>query len=127
MKTGYILLIIFLSFLCASCATKKLWENTNPNEYVRVSASEISEEELKQKGIKYLKGYDNDFYIEKSTLLKLKDYSLRLFITPATVLVDATVGVVFAVGVAVLTYKAEEGKNACNLDPDCWRGKHYPP
>ena len=126
MKTRDLILIIVISFLCASCATKKLWENTDPNEYVRISASEITEEELKQRGIKYLKGYNNDFYVEKSTLLKFKDYTMRLFVTPITVVVDATIGTAFAVGVAVFSAKKLETQVNCDVDPDCRREGAYP-
>ena len=127
MKLKYLLLFVIVSIFCTSCVTKKLWENTNPNEYVKISASDITAEELKEKGIEYIRYYNGgDFYVKKSALLKLKDYTLRLFITPFTVVIDATVSTVAVIGLAVFQGKAEETKTSCDIDPDCRRTRQYP-
>ena len=121
------MLIIVISILCASCVTKKLWENTNPSEYVKISANDITAEELKEKGIEYIRYYNGgDFYVKKSALLKLKDYTLRLFITPITLVIDATVSTVAVIGLAAFNGKAAENKTSCEIDPDCRKANQYP-
>ena len=127
MKTTNLILLVAISILCVSCVTKKLWENTNPNEYVEISAADITAEELKERGVEYIRYYNGgNFYVKKSALLKLKDYTLRLFITPITLVIDATVSTVAVIGMAVLNGKAEETKTSCDLDADCRSAKHYP-
>ena len=126
MKIKYLLLFVIISIFCTSCVTKKLWENTNPNEYVKISANDITAEELNEKGIEYIRYYNGgDFYVKKSAMLKLKDYTLRLFITPFTVVIDATVSTVAVIGLAAFNGKAAESKTSCDIDPDCRKSRQY--
>jgi len=96
---GWKLFIIFLVVIAvSSCATERLWENTNPKEYVRVDAPEFTEEVLQSKGIAYQRFQDGTLYMEKSDLRKMGDYALRIFVTPATLVIDAVpVGIVVGV------------------------------
>jgi hypothetical protein len=117
-------LAIFL--ICSACATKTLWKHTNPEEYVSIRYSEITEEKLKEEKIEYIKDDTYGvFYVKKSAMLKLKDYTLRVFLTPITVVVDATIGTVVIVGSVLfqgLSVDAEHRRSRnCSLDPDCRR------
>ena len=78
-----------------------LWEKTDSTEYIKINYTQISEEELKEKNIKFVKD-DNEkvFYVEKNSFQKLKDYTYRALGTPITVVLDSVTIVVCAVGVA---------------------------
>ena len=93
----YVTACFVILILCNSCATHFLWEKYDPNEYVIISTSDISEEELKDKGLKFYRDNCKDiFYVEKDANRKLKDYSYRVIGTPITVVVDvvSTVAVI---------------------------------
>ena len=94
-----ILSISLLGFLLASCATSTLWDKTDPQEPIAVSQEDTSEKEIQETGREYRRDDANKlYYIEKSTLLKLRDYTFRALLTPITVAIDAVV-VVGAVGI----------------------------
>jgi hypothetical protein len=87
--------------MTTSCATSKLWEATDPEEYVSVPQSEVSEAELREKGVDYRKDDAHGvYYVEKSSLRRLGDYSIRFFAAPVTVVLDAATAIV-VVGVVV--------------------------
>lgn len=91
--------IPLIGFLLASCATSALWDKTDPQEPVAVSQESISEAEVKETGREYQRDDANKlYYVEKSTLLKFRDYAFRALLTPVTVAIDAVV-VVGAVGI----------------------------
>lgn len=91
--------IPLIGFLLASCATSTLWDKTDPQETIAISQEDISEKELQETGGEYQRDDANKlYYIEKSTLLKLRDYAFRALLTPITVAIDAVV-VVGAVGI----------------------------
>ena len=97
MKIISSLTLIAVLLICQSCATSKLWDDTNPNERVWIDATKISEEALKQRGVDYQiyaveqgKGY----LVPKSSWGKMKDYQLRMLGTPVTLVADAATTVV---------------------------------
>jgi hypothetical protein len=85
-----------------ACMTGALWEATNPNERIGIPYADISEEELKSRGVSY-KRYDegNMFLVEKTTMQKFRDYTYRAVGTPVTVTLDAASAVVVVVGLMV--------------------------
>ena len=93
-------LIILLLIFCNSCATEALWKNTNPDTYVKIAFSQITEEELIENEVKYIKDNTHQaFYVEKNSFDKLKDYTYRLLGTPFTLAIDAVTVVVVAVAI----------------------------
>ena len=94
-KTGLIA-VAFLIF--TSCATKTLWENTDPDGYIKIGFADITEQELIDKKVKYRKSeIFQAYFVEKNSMDRLKDYSLRILLTPATVVIDTGAIVVVAV------------------------------
>ena len=99
-----------VALFASSCATRALWNATDPLEHVSVSQREVSEAELQARGVRY--GKDDErglYYVEKTKLQRLGDYSVRFFATPVTVVLDtatviviggAVVGAVAVVGSA---------------------------
>jgi hypothetical protein len=81
--------------LATSCATTMLWDHTDT--YVAVSQDEISEDVLKAQGATY---YRDDlrkvFFVEKRGMAKFRDYTIRTFTTPVTVMIDAATTIVVA-------------------------------
>lgn len=105
-----------LVILIQSCATTELWKRTDPEEYVQISMQAISESEFKEKGIKYYKDEkERVYYFEKSAARKIRDYSLRLLLTPITVTIDAATAIVV---IAVVMY-GPISKEACEKDYQC--------
>ena len=104
MKKMLAMLLMMLG--TSSCTTSALWDATDPNEYIAVASTRISENSLKQKGLKY---YTDDsktlFFVEKSKLQKITDYTIRTLGTPVTVALDAATTIaVVGVGVYVVTH-----------------------
>ena len=84
-----------VTLLATSCATEALWQATDPAEYVSVPQSEVSEAELRERGVDYRKDDEHGlYYVEKSGLRRLGDYTIRFFATPATVVVDTATAIV---------------------------------
>jgi hypothetical protein len=117
---GRVLFLCMFGGLCAltcqSCCTTALWDSLDPGERVWIPADQITEEELKSKGLEYEKyditpdklkqevsTYKGDsrgvqgYLVEKGGLRKLRDCALLVAATPITLVVD---GVVVAVVVA---------------------------
>src|ERR1035437_10424022 len=86
-------IIAFSALLLSSClysTTTQLLNATEPNEYIRVPEAKISERVLQDKHLKYYKDDKAQvYYVEKSSLRKLGDYSIRMFAVPVTVIIDA--------------------------------------
>lgn len=81
-----------IMLLGQGCATAALWQSTDPEERMLISAMDISHEELERQGIHY--EYVNNelgrgFLVQKSALEKFRDYNLRLLGTPVTVVIDS--------------------------------------
>lgn len=78
-----------VAVLTSSCATRALWRATDPLEYVAVPQDEVSESELQESGVSYRKDDEHGlYYVEKSSLRRLGDYSMRACATPVTVCLD---------------------------------------
>lgn len=111
----YIAGVLILA-LVSSCATSSLWKATDPGEFVRISMDDISEDELKEKELRYYKDPDhNAYYVEKTGIEKLRDYSLRLLATPFTVVMDAASIVIFVFYESYKPLSREE----CRKDESC--------
>ena len=123
MKRIPFLVLIGILLICQSCSTgkkpewlgyttTKLWESNNPNVCVWIDANKTTEEELKQRGVKYtIYSSDkfNGYLVEKSEWDKMKGFYLKLFGTPVTLTIDATT-IVAVVGVGVgVAYVASGG------------------
>lgn len=76
---------------CTNCTTK-LWQDTDPDRTVWIDAEEITEAELKARGVEYTRystEKHNGYVIKKSDREKLMDYTYRALGTPVTLAVDA--------------------------------------
>ena len=93
--------LLALMFGGTSCLTQKLWEDANPNEWVRVASPQLTETVLREKGVEYRKTSENNLFVRKTTAQKMRDYHLRALGTPVTVVVDtvSTVGTIVVVGI----------------------------
>jgi len=97
MKTYTAIISIFF-LLCTSCATTSLWEATDPDKYIQIKFTDITEQELQNKDAKYIKDEKTHlYYVDKSAAEKFKDYAIRLFATPVTIVVDATTVLIFGI------------------------------
>jgi hypothetical protein len=71
--------------------------------------SEITEEELKVKGVEYVKDEKTQsYYIEKDSFQKLQDYTIRVLGTPFTVVLDT--GLVVVYGMAAVVVNLDKAK-----------------
>ncbi len=94
------LLPLFL--LCNSCCTSALWESYDPDGYIQVRYSEITEQELRDKEMDFIKDEANSsYYVPKSNMRKLSEYSIRLFATPVTVVVDTALIVISGIALSL--------------------------
>ena len=89
-------LLPFATALCllAGCATQNLWETYNPNDRIWIPSDQITEDELKNRGVEYqkIKTDKNDGYVVgKDTLEKFTDYTYRTLGTPFTVVTDTAI------------------------------------
>ena len=110
MKIKFILILILLLVVNSSCVTQKLWKETNPNKYVKIYFTQITEEELIENGVNYIKDDKRKaFYVEKNSFEKLKDYTYRLLGTPVTLVLDTVTIIVVAAGVAGYVYLGAQG------------------
>lgn len=108
--------VVLLLILTASCATTSLWKSTDPGKFVRISMDNITEDELKEKELRYYKDYTyHVYYVEKTGIEKLKDYSLRLIGTPVTVVIDAA-SVILVVGYVLYRPLSRE---ECRKEESC--------
>jgi hypothetical protein len=108
------LFLVAVLMVCPSCSnvetpewigytTQKLWESNNPNVHIWIDADKITEDELKQRGVKYTTYSSekmNGYLVEKSERDKLKGFYLKMLGTPVTLTVDAAT-IVAVVGVLV--------------------------
>ena len=122
----YFLLIVFLG---SSCVTKALWDHTNPKEYVEIGFDEITEKELIDRGVRYERHDVRDvFYVEKSSLQKLGDYTIRAIGTPFTIVLDATGTVLMIIGAGFYNSALQEGKRrGCDQNDRCRKSGTFPP
>jgi len=84
-----------VAMCAASCLTTRLWKATDPVEYVAVSQNKISESELQERKVSYRKDDERGlYYVEKTSLRRLGDYTLRALAAPVTVVLDAAMAIV---------------------------------
>ena len=118
----FVLLIAVLA-ATSSCATKTLWRTTSAGYFVRVRGDLVTEQELQKKGLKYFKDdKSRDFYVEKTGLDRVRDYAIRVFGTPITIVIDAAttllvIGVIGGAGFVDDMNQKEADK--CEVDPVC--------
>jgi hypothetical protein len=82
--------VAVLTSSCATRLTETLWEATDPGRYVAVPQDEVSEIELREQGVSYYK--DNKlglYYVEKTGLRRIGDWTVRFFATPVALTLDA--------------------------------------
>ena len=91
-------IIAFSALLLSSClysTTTQLLNATEPNEYIRMPEANVSKRVLQDKHLKYYKDDKAQvYYVEKSSLRKLGDYSIRMFAVPVTVIIDAAPAII---------------------------------
>jgi hypothetical protein len=90
-----ILVPAIAAVLITACVTTKLWEATDPHKFVEISMVDISEKELQNRQVKYYTDLRKRcYYVEKDGLQKFQDYTLRVLITPVTVVLDTATAIV---------------------------------
>jgi hypothetical protein len=122
-KLCHILLILL--FLLNSCATKALWKKTDPDEYIKINFTEITEQELQKRKAKYIRDdHEHAFYVTKDSFDKFKDYTARTLGTPVTLVIDATAIVIFAMAFSItndaLKYEGNKGKEDSYFNDRIW-------
>lgn len=95
-------------FLCSSCCTSSLWESYDPDGYIQIPYAEISEQELLDREMDFIRDdATSSYYVPKSNMRILSEYSVRFFATPVTVVVDAALivisGVAFSLAQTTIT------------------------
>ena len=106
---------LFLAFLCFALlfnggCTAALWRSVNPGKPVWVPCSQVTEEELRTRGVEYKKTRlmlaepVDGYWVEKTTAEKLRDGVVLITATPFTVVAD---GVLFC-GLAVVGGVADD-------------------
>ena len=119
-----VLALSIITIMLSSCTTKALWEATSPESYVRVRSDLVAEEDLQKKGLKYFKSdKDKAFYVEKNDFDRLKDYTVRLFGTPITVVIDAATSILVIGGIGVAGVVERKAEEQCDKDPACLQHK----
>jgi hypothetical protein len=92
-----------------------LWDATDPNEYVQIKYTDITEQELLDSGSEYIKDDEKHlYYVKKNSFQKLSGFALRAFGTPVTVVVDAATVVLLGIGVGIADNFVEDH----TVDPD---------
>lgn len=89
---------LLLALACSSCFTQTLWNRIDPNERVWIPDTDITEAELIQKGVEYMK-FDKEapcgYLVQKSSLRKFGEYTVLTLTTPITLTVDTAIVVVY--------------------------------
>ena len=89
-----ILALAISAILITSCVTTKLWEATDPHKFVEISMADITQRELIDRQVKYYSDVKKGcYYIEKDSLQKFQDYTLRVLVTPVTVVLDTATAI----------------------------------
>ena len=79
-----------------------MWESYDPDGYIQIEYAEITEQELLDKEVEYIKSdATSSYYVPKSNMRKLSEYSIRLLATPVTVTVDAALIVISGVAMSL--------------------------
>jgi len=98
-----------VGILATSCVTRSLWKATDPLEYVSVPQNEVSESELQERGVRYRKDDKRGlYYVEKTSLQRFGNYTIRMLATPATVVLDVAPVIVVIGAIAIAESELEE-------------------
>ena len=84
-----ILVAALVAGLATSCATKSLWKATDPDAHVLLPAEQVSEAELRDRGVPFLKDDHGLYHLGKTPAQRFGDHALRFALTPAALCVDA--------------------------------------
>ena len=100
--------LVLISLVSGGCVTGALWERFDPDKRVWISCDQVTEEQLREKGLEYetcrltreqlkeqgiecheerIEGY----LVEKSDLEKLGDWAVLVAATPVTVVADGVI------------------------------------
>lgn len=90
MKTRMVVVIALVASLTTSCMTQKLWKATDPDAHSSIPQDQITEAELRERGIPYLKDDHGLYIVGKTRRERIGDHVLRAVFTPATMCLDAT-------------------------------------
>ena len=93
MKIIHILGCIGILFLGSSCATKRLWQGHGFNTRAWISADDITERELIDKGIEYEHYYSETgpgYLVKRNAMKDLPGFIFRAFATPVTLVFELT-------------------------------------
>lgn len=111
-KIKLISFLITVSILSNGCFTPMLWEATDPDKKVQIKSSEITEDELKLKGVKYFKGENSQYYyVEKNSTDKAMDYTYRILGTPVTAVLDVGSSLFILIGYMVGNNEIDKAKD----------------
>ena len=88
MKIRIALVLAAETVMAASCTTQKLCDATNPDATVTLSADQVSEAALCDRGVPYLVDSRGNFHIGKTSGQRIGDHAMRFMFTPATVFID---------------------------------------
>lgn len=114
MKRLRSLILLGVLVICQSCATQRLWDDADPTARVWIDADKITEDALKNRGVKYEVYTDErgkGYLIEKTGWQKMSDFQLRMLGTPVTLVLDGA-STVAVVGVYLFL---NDPKGTCNL------------
>jgi hypothetical protein len=103
--------ILVFSMLCSGCGlfTEALWERTEPDEYVRVGFGEISEEEIKERNLDFIKDdCTSSYFVEKDSLQKFSDYTYRALGTPITIVLDTATIIALIAPISIIDQAYED-------------------
>lgn len=106
-RCGFVALVL-ISLVSSGCTTGALWERFDPNKRVWIPCDQVTEEQLRAKGLEYEKcqltrgqleqqGIEcqeeclEGYLVEKSDLEKLGDWAVLIAATPVTVVADGVI------------------------------------
>jgi len=100
-QTGLLALSCLVPLVSGGCLTCALWNTVDPDDYVWVPSSKVTEAELAKEGLEYEKDGNpaTSYSVEKTDLQKFGDCAILVTLTPVTVAIDVATAcaVVYAV------------------------------
>lgn len=123
MNRASFILLLLTPMVLTSCATRTLWDHTDPHELLVLERTPEEEARLRANGLLYRVDVErNALYVQKGKLRKTHDYLIRFFATPITVTHDAAVAAAVVGAAAYLhskgggTRSEESIEEAAKLD-----------
>lgn len=114
MNRASFILLLLTPMVLTSCATRTLWDHTDPHELLVLERTPEEEARLRANGLLYRVDVErNALYVQKSKFRKTHDYLTRFFVTPVAVAHDVAVGA--AVVGAVAYVSSQSGSNGVDL------------